>query len=356
MTRGSVELGIVVALAAGFGATGAWSAQSLSVEQYVGCAEEVASESAKRHIGDAAVVRSPFPGKVLREFAYDDVFKACRPQYEALDSSQVGEPSIRADDAIKTAIGKALAEGPKRTEPPQAGSDDYDHGEKLAPGAILWLSPECKALLNDDFVAPASCSEAVREANSRQNADELAKTERLANLPVIQYCMGLKRTAPKNPNDPFEGVDDNVRRENEARLRLKNMETAGWEELNACAARVRSAGGLVFLDPVDEIARVNQIPEVKDASDQYSKCTLERAIEFARVSNEPAEIIARAALGGCGLLRQQYLTVLARVLGIVMTSEIAAQEEKETTGALIGHIIAARAASAQGDGGGAAGK
>ena len=67
---------------------------------------------------------------------------------------------------------------------------------------------------------------------------------------------------------------------------------------------------------------------------------------MARVSEEPAETIARAALGGCALLRQQYLAVVAQELDIVMTPERAAEEEKETTGALVGHVIAARAAAA----------
>jgi hypothetical protein len=64
------------------------------------------------------------------------------------------------------------------------------------------------------------------------------------------------------------------------------------------------------------------------------------------VSEEPAETIAGAALGGCALLRQQYLADVARELRIIMTPERAAEEEKETTEALVGHVIAARAAAA----------
>jgi hypothetical protein len=92
--------------------------------------------------------------------------------------------------------------------------------------------------------------------------------------------------------------------------------------------------------------RVNRIPAVQDASKHYSGCIIGRAVHMAHVSAEPAETIARAALGCCALLRQQYLAVVARELDTVMTPERAAEEEKETTGALVGHVIAARAAAA----------
>ena len=52
--------------------------------------------------------------------------------------------------------------------------------------------------------------------------------------------------------------------------------------------RVRVAGGLFFVDPAREMARVYQITEVKDASDQYDKCALDRATAMARASGEPA--------------------------------------------------------------------
>jgi len=110
--------------------------------------------------------------------------------------------------------------------------------------------------------------------------------------------------------------------------------------------RAGAAGGLVAIDPVGEMERINRIPAVQDASKQYSDCVIGRAVQMARVSEESAEPTARAALGGCALLRQQYIVVLARELDIGMTPERAAQEEKETTGALVGQVIAARAAAA----------
>ncbi|MGB7973811.1 MAG: hypothetical protein WCF81_05560 [Roseiarcus sp.] len=116
--------------------------------------------------------------------------------------------------------------------------------------------------------------------------------------------------------------------------------------LNACVARVRAAGGLMTIDPLREMERVNKIPWVQDASKQYGDCAVGRAEEMARTSKEAAETIARAALGVCSLSRQQYLVALARALDVPLTPQIAAQEEKETIGALIGRIIAARAAAA----------
>ena len=127
---------------------------------------------------------------------------------------------------------------------------------------------------------------------------------------------------------------------------LKDALDRDSDGLNACVARVRAAGGLIAVDAVGEMARVNKIPAVQDPSKQYSDCTLGRAVQMARMSNEPAETIAHAALGGCALARMPYLGVLARALGIILTPERAAQEEKETSGALIGHVIAARAAAA----------
>jgi hypothetical protein len=60
-----------------------------------------------------------------------------------------------------------------------------------------------------------------------------------------------------------------------------------------------AAGGLVTIDPVGEMERINRIPTVQDASKQYRDCVIGRAVQMARVSEESAEPIARAALGGC---------------------------------------------------------
>ena len=91
-----------------------------------------------------------------------------------------------------------------------------------------------------------------------------------------------------------------------------------------------SSRRLVALDPVGEMERISRNPAVQDASKQYSDCVIGRAVQMAQVSAEPAETIARAALGGCALLRQQYLAVVARELDTVMTPERAAEEEEET--------------------------
>lgn len=292
----------------------------------------------------------------------------------------------------------ALVEHPPQRQPPPPGSDDYEHGEKLTEDAAMRsLPPECRALLHD-FVAPASCAEAAREANRREKADEQAKEKtfaalpyvryclgleydtmpekmelivnealariqamndeqyrhltdcslrvRWARLPIVQHCLGLKRTASQNSQDPFQPLDDEIRIELAARDRLRAMGTDEWAKVSACGKRVEAADGLVALDPVGEMERISRNPAVQDASKQYSDCVIGRAVQMAQVSAEPAETIARAALGGCALLRQQYLAVVARELDTVMTPERAAEEEKETTGALVGQIIAARAAAA----------
>jgi hypothetical protein len=244
------------------------------------------------------------------------------------------------------------------------------------------LSIECQSLLDwGKYAVPASCAEDARAANRRQKANEQArdgeaaetpsiryclglyetipeKTEsavnealqriqamddeeysrlmlcslrvRWARLPIVQYCLGLKRAATKNPNDPFAPGIDDMDRELEAMRRLREMGADDWAKVGACGKRVEAAGGLVAIDPVGEM--------------EYSDCVVGRAVQMAHLSEEPAETIARAALGGCALLRQQYLAVVARELDIVMTPERAAEEEKETTGALVGHVIAARAA------------
>jgi hypothetical protein len=169
---------------------------------------------------------------------------------------------------------------------------------------------------------------------------------RWARLPIVQYCLGLKRTASQNSEDPFQPLDDQMRIELAAMDRLRGMGADDWANVGACGKRVEAAGGLVAIDPVREMERINRIPAVQVASRQYSDCVIGRAVQMAHVSAEPAETIARAALGGCALLRQQYLAVVARELDITMTPERTAQEEKETTGALVGQVIAARAAAA----------
>ncbi len=370
-------------------------------DQYVECVELAASESASRHVGDVEVARSPVPAKVLFELADDDVLRACGSLADAADKDDIVKAQSGRYDAVKAAAEKALADSPPRMQPPVPGNDDYEHGEKLA-APMRSLSTECRALLHD-FVAPASCAEAVRDANSREKADEQAKEKtfaafpsvqyclglkydampgktmpektesavnealrriqamsdeehsrltdcalrvRWADSPVVQYCLGLKRTASQNSKDPFQPINDEILIEAAAGERLRAMGADDWAKVGACEKRVEAAGGLVAIDPVGEMERINRTPAVQDASKQYSDCAIGRAVQMARVSEELAETIARAALGGCALLRQQYLAVVAQELSVIMTPERAAEEEKETTGALVGHVIAARAAAA----------
>ena len=194
-------------------------------------------------------------------------------------------------------------------------------------------------------------NEALRRIQAMSDEEHSRLTDcalrvRWAELPIVQHCLGLKRAASKNMKSPFDAIDDDLRVYGEAVGRLRDMGADDWAKVGACEKRVEAAGGLVAIDPVGEMERINRIPAVQDASKQYSDCVIGRAVQMARVSAEPAETIARAALGGCALLRQQYLAVVARELDIVMTPERAAEEEKETTGALVGQVIAARAAAA----------
>ena len=163
---------------------------------------------------------------------------------------------------------------------------------------------------------------------------------RSAGLPIIQYCLGLNRTASQNALDDIFDEDRIV---TAAMGRLRGMGAVDWANVGACAKRVAAAGGLYATDPAGELLRVGRIEEVQDASKQYDDCVTGRAVQMARSSQETAETIAKAALGGCGLPRRQYLAVFAKALDIAMTPERAAEEEKETTGKIIGRVIDARA-------------
>ena len=252
----------------------------------------------------------------------------------------------------KTAIRVALAEAPPPPHPSAPGINDYEHGEKLNNGAWKYLSIECQALLDwDKYAVPKSCSEDARRANRLYAEDMRRKDADLLEMPTVRYCLGLRSleeigdeplpsSKTGNPFDAFVEASKQEYQKLEAALDDKSG------ALDNCLSRIRAAGGLVFVDPAREIARVNRIPDVKQASDQYAKCTTDRAIDFARASKEPAEVIVRAALGGCSAIREQYLAALALGIGIIMTREIAAQEEKEITGALIGDVIEARATNA----------
>lgn len=396
-TRSALRLGMLSALATGLGLTVAQAGQLSPADRYVACVDRVASESASRHVGDVEVARSPVPAQVLREISRDDVDRACGSLADAAYDDDVVKAGTGRYQAAMAAAENALVEHPPQRQPPPPGSDDYEHGEKLTDDvAMRSLSPECRGLLHD-FVAPASCAEAAREANRREKADEQAKektfaalpyvryclgleydtmpekTESIVNealarmqamndeqysrltecslrvrtapLPIVQHCLGLKRIASQNSEDPFQPLDDEMRIKQAAMDRLRAMDGDDWAKVGACGKRVEAAGGLAAIDPLGEMERVNRIPAVQDSSKQYSDCITGRAVQMAHVSAEPAETIARAALGGCALLRQQYLAVVARELDTVMTPERAAEEEKETAGALVGQIIAARAAA-----------
>jgi hypothetical protein len=372
-----------------------------ALSRYLKCVEGAAALEAHAHVRDPEVARSPVPEKILSIYANKRTFELCGDaRKEAEKETDLAATGGGAYDVTTRVIKDTLASDPPQRQPPPPGSDDYVHGEKLDPGAWEHLSIECQALLDwDKYAVPASCAEAVREANRVQKDKEQAnvktlaalpsvqfclglkydttpeKTEsvvnealrriqamndeefghvtdcslrvRTADSPIVQYCLGLKRAALKNnPKDPFEGLDDDLRVYGEAMSRLREMGADDWAKVGACEKHVEAAGGLVAIDPVGEMERINRIPAVQDASKQYSDCAIGRAVQMARVSEEPAETIARAALGGCALLRQQYLAVVARELRIIMTLERAAEEEKETTEALVGHVIAARAAAA----------
>jgi len=220
-----MKRGILLALAAGLCLTSARAAPLSFADQYIECVEREAALSAHQHVRDPEVARSPVPDKVLREFANDEVVQACRSQYEALDRDDFGEAMLRAYKATGAVIAKALADTPSRQQP-APGSDDYANGEQLAPGAIIELSPECRALLNENFVGPASCAEAVREANRRYQAKEQSENDELKNSPVVQYCLKAKG---------FLSLE----------ATLDNEEKS--DALSACVLEVRGAGGLAAM-------------------------------------------------------------------------------------------------------------
>ena len=169
----SAWLGMLLSLATGLCLTAGHAEQLSPADKYVDCVERAASESASRHVGAPEVARSPVPAKVLFELADDDVLRACGSLADAADKDDIVKAESGRYDAVNAAAEKALADSPPRMQPPVPGNDDYEHGEKLA-APMRSLSPECRALLHD-FVAPASCADAVREANSREKADEQAK-------------------------------------------------------------------------------------------------------------------------------------------------------------------------------------
>lgn len=338
-------------------------AQQQRVRVYLECVRQEADKSARRHVVEKEVTQSSVPAKVLLVLLEADVSTACKSLFsEVIKLDDLAGPAMRAYTAKKSAIDNALAGSPPPPHSLMPGSDDYTDSEKLDPGAWEHLSAECQALLDwEKYAVPKSCSEDARRANRLYAGNMMRKDAELLEMPSVRYCSGLRSLEEigdeplpsSKTGNPFDAFVEASKQE------YQKLEAAVDDKsgaLDNCISRIRAAGGLVFVDPAHEIARVNRIPEVKDASDQYGKCTLEHAADMARVSNEPAETIARAALGGCALLRQQYLAVLARRLGIVMTREIAAQEEKEATGALIGHVIAARASAVGRVGDGAANK
>ena len=71
-----------------------------------------------------------------------------------------------------------------------------------------------------------------------------------ARLPIVQYCLGLKRAASQNSEDPFQPLDDEMRIKLTAMDRLRAMGEDDWAKVDACGKRVQAAGGLVAIDPV----------------------------------------------------------------------------------------------------------
>jgi hypothetical protein len=347
----------------------ATASESSIADRYLECVSQEANKSARRHVVDKEVTRSSVPAKVLLILVEADVSTFCKPLFhEVIKSDDFAGPAMKAYDTKKSAVDAALAGSPPPPHSPMPGSDDYTDSEKLDPGAWQLLSIECRALLAwDNYTVPKvpkSCSEDARRANRLYEGDVMREDAELLENPTVRYCLAL-RSLEEIGNEPLPSSKtgnpfDAYQKLNEAsKQEYQKLEAALDDKsgaLDNCLSRIRAAGGLVFVDPAHEMARVNRIPDVKQASDQYAKCTTDRAIDFARASKEPAEVIARAALGGCSAIRQQYLAVLARGLGIIMTREIAAQEEKEITGSLIGDVIEARASAAGRIGGGVGGQ
>ena len=168
------------------------------------CVERAANELASRHVGDVEVARSPVPAEVLSVLAGDDVIRACGSLADAADDDDIVKAQSGAYDAINVAADMALARSPPQWQPPPPGGDDYAPGAKLAPGAQEWLSAECRALLdNEHYIAPASCAEAVIEANRRERADEQAKEKEMAAAPSVRYCLGLEYKATPEKTTEF---------------------------------------------------------------------------------------------------------------------------------------------------------
>lgn len=363
-TRIAISLFVALLIGSAHDVVSVTAAEDLlspAAERYVVCVKTEATASAKRHVRDSEVISSSVPEKALLEIVNPEIGKACgdlvdeamkSPNYDGARAMEQGY------HATKSAIEAALVASPPPQHAAAPGSDDYAHGVDLAPGVQEYLSVECRALMEwqlepPAFRVPRSCVSAAAEAEKKEKAESDRKEAQLLEIPSVRYCLGLKSIEERLENtrnavaaaksNPFDDLDSDMREDATELAKLKTSLDDKSDKLEKCVDRIKAAGGLAFFDPTYAIAQANRVPQVKQASAEYAKCTMDRATEFARVSTEPAETIVRAAMGGCSILRQQYLGVLAQRLGIAMTREIAAQEERDTSGALIGHVIATRA-------------
>ena len=191
-----MKRGVLFALAAAHCLAQA-NAEPLSpVDRYLQCVQGAAALSAHSHVGDPEVARSPAPEVLLRILVYDYFFGtdakagACSSQHDAVGGDDEIAAGRRTYEIVMAAVQQALAEHPPRRQP-WPGSNDYAHGEKLAPGAWQWLSAECQATLKDG-VAPSSCADAVREANRVEKNEAQAEEKKVAGLPSVRYCLGLE--------------------------------------------------------------------------------------------------------------------------------------------------------------------
>jgi hypothetical protein len=88
---------------------------------------------------------------------------------------------------------------------------------------------------------------------------------------------------------------------------------------------------------------LSESPVVREFRALYSDCAISAALVMARISPEPAEVIARAAVGKCAAERERYLTAVSNELKSTSKRDMAADEEHIAIESLTAHVIAARA-------------
>jgi hypothetical protein len=81
-----------------------------AVQQYLACVELAANESARRHIRDPEVARSPLLAQGLRELIDDDVLSACT--LAATEADETYEAVHEANRVVINAAKRAMADAP----------------------------------------------------------------------------------------------------------------------------------------------------------------------------------------------------------------------------------------------------